>query len=57
MTMTVRKQLSVAAWGASAFCALLLLLSAQAMVNHCVSAVQASTGFSGSPAETLNGAH
>ena len=52
MTMTVRKQLSVAAWGASAFCALLLLLSAQAMVNHCVSAVQAS---SATGAETIGG--
>jgi len=34
MTMTVRKQLSVAAWGASAVFCLLLLASASAAVSH-----------------------
>jgi len=34
MTMTIRKQLSVAAWGASAFFCLMLLVSAYAAVAH-----------------------
>ena len=34
MTMTVRKQLSVAAWGASAVFCLLLFVSAYAAVAH-----------------------
>lgn len=34
MTMTIRKQLSVAAWGASAMFCLMLLVSALAAVSH-----------------------
>ena len=34
MTMTIRKQLSVAAWGASAVFCFLLLVSAYAAVAH-----------------------
>lgn len=34
MTTTVRKKLSVAAWGASAVFCLLLLVSAYAAVSH-----------------------
>jgi hypothetical protein len=34
MTMTIRKQLSVAAWGASAMFCLLLFVSALAAVAH-----------------------
>lgn len=34
MTMTVRKQLSVAAWGGAFICSLLLLISANAAVQH-----------------------
>jgi hypothetical protein len=34
MTMTIRKQLSVAAWGASAVFCLMLLVSAYAAVAH-----------------------
>lgn len=34
MTMSIRKQLSLAAWGGAFFCSCLLLLSAQAAVQH-----------------------
>ncbi len=57
MTMTIRKQLSVAAWGAAGFFSLILLLSANAAVHHLsvpqtdTTGQPASPSYSNQPAE------
>ena len=57
MTMTVRKQLSAVAWGASAFCALVLLLSAQAAVSHCISATHNTASGTSISVDSNGGTH